>query len=75
MYLKLNTINTICGENCAFLIADCASLWVQVSLMYYLVNVDHNAMAAHLTRSAAYPLQWMGLMMIVVEWQRRGWEY
>jgi len=40
--------------------------------MYYLVNVDHNGMAVHLTRSecerflrsAVYPVQWMRLMMI-----------
>jgi hypothetical protein len=40
--------------------------------MYYSGNVDHNGMAANLTRnecegvlrSAVYPVQWMGLMMI-----------
>jgi len=39
--------------------------------MQYLVNVDHNSMVAHLTRrlwrvvrSAVYPAQWMGLMMV-----------
>jgi len=38
--------------------------------MYYLVNVNHNGMAAHLTRndwsvlrSPVYPVQWKGLMM------------
>jgi uncharacterized ferredoxin-like protein len=39
--------------------------------MYYLVSVDHNGMAAHLTRSdcigflrsAVCPMQWMGLMI------------
>jgi len=43
----------------------------QAIQMYYLVSVDHNSMAAHLTRSdwrvfgsAVCPLQWMGLMVI-----------
>jgi hypothetical protein len=31
--------------------------------MYYLVNTDHNDMAAHLTRSAVHPVQWMGLII------------
>jgi len=37
--------------------------------MYYLVTVDHNIMAAHLTRhdcegcSKVLHIQWMGLMM------------
>jgi hypothetical protein len=40
-------LNTICGENCE-------SSWVQVNQeiqMYYLVKVDRNSMAVHLTRS------------------------
>jgi hypothetical protein len=40
--------------------------------MYYLVNVDHNSTKVRLTRndllrvlrSAIYPRQWMGLMMV-----------
>jgi hypothetical protein len=39
--------------------------------MYYLVNVDHNSMAVHLTRrdrekvfrSAVYPIEWNRLMI------------
>jgi len=30
--------------------------------MYYLVSLKHNYMASHLTRTAVYPVQWMGLM-------------
>jgi hypothetical protein len=50
--------------------------------MYYSVNVDHNGMAAHHTRSecegflrsAVCPMQWMGLIMICCEMavQRMG---
>jgi len=40
--------------------------------MYYLINVDHNGMAVHLTRSecegflrsTVYPVQWVRMMMI-----------
>ena len=36
--------------------------------MYYLVSVDHNSIAADLTRrvlrNAVYPMQWMGLVVI-----------
>jgi len=39
--------------------------------MYYLVSVDCNGTVVHLTssdwrvlRSAVYPVQWMGLMMV-----------
>jgi len=43
----INTTDTICGKNCE------SSSWVQVQkiYMYYLVSVDHNGMAVHLTRS------------------------
>jgi len=45
----LNTTTNMCGKKCG-------SSWAQVSInqktqMYYLVSVDHNGMAAHLTRS------------------------
>jgi len=39
--------------------------------MYYLANVNHNSMTAHHTRSerrvlrsAVYPMQWTGLMVV-----------
>ena len=41
--------------------------------MYYLINVDHNGMAAHLNRSdwkilrsAVYPVQRMGMLGVSV---------
>jgi hypothetical protein len=45
----LNTTDTICGEKLIFM--DSSKFINQEIEGYYLVNVDHNGMAAHLTYS------------------------
>jgi hypothetical protein len=61
----INTINAIYGENCA---SSSDQEVYKPGYINVLVSVDHNSMAAHLTRSecegvlrsAVYPMQWMG---------------
>ena len=69
MFKIINIINTIYGENCA---SSRDQVVYKPGCINVLVSVDHNSMAANLTRSecegflrsAVYPIQWMELMMI-----------
>jgi len=45
-----------------------------ININVLFINVDNNGMAAHLTRYAVHPMQWMGLIMIRCGMTVRGWE-